>query len=397
MKTSKIFVILLLICSAKLVYSQCDSGELSQLLNSNDPYDRFEAAIHIAEFEFEELIPDLETRFYEEEYLYVAQMIIFALDSLHSIHLEQTTLDFIENADNLQPLLSFDDPLKSKVYGCSILFELQNYSAIDFVFDEVEIERPNLDLTVIFCLLNILTDNNLSQYQSDAKNELIDFVNTNADDVVRSVVLEALVDRFGSELTSLLLDKSNNDPDWIVRDCANEMLAEINYTGLRTEYYQKLQNDIEPQVRRILADSILSLLGEPQDLKEVIDHIDNEGDEDMQIIMQYKVDKFIPPRPTVSTSEMISNLITYTKEIFKYGWIGDDETYQDYKSLLVGLKENYANSDLEGICKNIDTILENTEFQHNTSSLTEEGYKFLHYHSVYIKENIESEFGSCEN
>ena len=209
--------------------------------------------------------------------------------------------------------------------------------------------------------------------------------------------MEALVDRFGSELTSLLLDKSNNDPDWIVRDCANEMLAEINYTGLRTEYYQKLQNDIEPQVRRILADSILSLLGEPQDLKEVIDHIDIEGDEDMQIIMQYKVDKFIPPRPTVSTSEMISNLITYTKEIFKYGWIGDDETYQDYKSLLVGLKENYANSDLEGICKNIDTILENTEFQHNTSSLTEEGYKFLHYHTTYIKENIESEFGNCNN
>ncbi len=397
MKTLKLLIIVLIVCSVKIVYAQCDPGKLSQLLYSNDPYDRFYAAENIAVCGFEELIPDLETRFYKEEYLYVAETIISALDSLHSIHLEQTTLDFIENADNLQPLLSFDDPLKSKVYACSILFQLQNYNAIDYVFDEVEIERPNLDLTVISCLLYILTDNNLSQYQSDAKNDLIDFVNSNADDVVRSVVLEALVDRFGSELTSLLLDKSNNDPDWIVRDCANEMLAKINYTGLRTEYYQKLQSDIEPQVRRILADSILSLLGEPQDLKEIIDHIDVEGDRDIQIIMKYKVDNFIPPRPSVSTSEMISNLITYTKEIFKYGWIKDDETYQKNKSLIEGLKKSYDNSDLIEMCNSINTFLQVAESQYNSSSLTAEGYKFLHYHSVYIKENVEAEFGGCEN
>jgi hypothetical protein len=213
MKMSKFLISLLLIFSIKIIYSQCDSGELSRLLNSNDPYDRFYAARGIAECGFEELIPDLEARFYKEKYLYVAETIIFALDSLHSVNLEQTTLDFVETADSLQPLMLFDDPLQSKVYACSILFQLHNYDAIDYVFDEVEIERPNLDATVIYCLLYILTDNNLSQYQLDAKSELIDFVNNSYDQVGRLAVLEALVNRFGSDVKNLILDKSINNPN----------------------------------------------------------------------------------------------------------------------------------------------------------------------------------------
>ncbi len=114
--------------------------------------------------------------------------------------------------------------------------------------------------------------------------------------------------------------------------------------------------------------------------------------------MGYCIDKFIPPRPTVSTSQMITNLIGYVGDLYQYGWLRDQQLLVvNWVDSLQTLQKFYARGNAEASCNKINGILNTIEnYPHPGYYMSEEGYKFLHYHSVYIKENIESELGPCE-
>jgi hypothetical protein len=50
----------------------------------------------------------------------------------------------------------------------------------------------------------------------------------------------------------------------------------------------------------------------------------------------------------------------------------------------------------EEACSIIDErILPQAELDLQQQLITTEGYRFLHYYTIYIKEEIEDEFGSC--
>lgn len=94
---------------------------------------------------------------------------------------------------------------------------------------------------------------------------------------------------------------------------------------------------------------------------------------------------------------MINNLITYTEELFQYEWIIEQETFDYYVTTLIDLRESLYAGELELACSIINERLPaQIEQDMQEMLITIEGYKFLHYHTVYISESIEYWLGPCE-
>lgn len=393
----KIDFLLLLFFLSSISWAQCDVGELTNLLYSSNVHDRINAAQEIADCNLIELLPVLEERFYAEEYLYAAHRMLFALAKLDSDNLEQVALDFIDNVDNLMTLTP-DDPLSSKVYATQILINLRNYSTLDHVFQIVDRDRPDFNPLTIFVLMEFLSNNDLIQYRDYAKTELENYLNTNADYVTRSLVLDRLAASYGAQLIDLILDKVYNEQEWILRSTALKSLLNINYLNSRSVFYERLQDDPHRDIRWEIADSLLCYFGEPQDLKKIIDYYPNESDPIVRKDMQHSTNVFIPPKPvTLDYSGLCTRLVTYTDEMFGYEWIHNEETRDYYAQRVTEIYESIqATGEISEACSIIDErILLPLEQHLQEQEVTVEGYNFLHYYTIYIKEAIEQDFGAC--
>ena len=379
--------------------AQCEVNKLTSLLYSSDVHDRINAAQRIADCNLEELIPLLEERYYDENYLYAAHRILFALAKLDAENLEKITLDFIGNVDNLT-LITPDDPLGSKVYATQILFNLNNYSTIDYIFQIVDRDRPEFNPLTIFLLIEFLSNNELIRYRNYAKTELENYLNTDEDYVTRSLVLDHLAASYGSRIVDLILDKAYNEQEWILRSTALKSLLNINYENSRSVFYERLQDDPNRDVRWEIADSVLCHWGEPQDLKKILNYYPNEPDPVVKKDMQYYSTRvFIPPKPEgLSYNDLFFRLISYTDELFQYGWIENEETRDYYIQKLNAVKESIENNNATAEACTIinEQLLPKAEQDLKGELITTEGYKFLHYYTIYIKEEIEKEFGSCQ-
>jgi hypothetical protein len=377
-------------------WAQCDPEELTNLLYSTDVHDRIDAAQRIADCNLDELKPLLEERFYDEEYLYAAHRILFALAKLDSDNLEHITVDFINNVDNLTNLTP-DDPLSSKVYATQILFNFHNYSTIDYIFQIVDRDRPNFNPITIFLLIEFISNSDLIQYREYAKTELVNHLNTDADYITRSVALDRLAASYGIQLIDLILDKVYNEQERILRSTALKVLLNINYDNSRSVFYERLQDDPNRDVRWEISDSILYYWGEPQDLKKIIDYHPNEPDTIVKKDMQHSTNVFIPSKPeTLNWNDLATRLISYTDEMYGYGWIADEHTRDYYKDKLKEVINFMNSSQLAQACQTISLhILGMLENHLNEELVTTEAYKFLHYYTVYIKEEIEENYGAC--
>ena len=171
----------------------------------------------------------------------------------------------------------------------------------------------------------------------------------------------------------------------------------ITYNTAEAEDILLNQLPVDPawSLRIAIADSLLLHFGKPIDLKTVIDYQPIEPDETAKSLMQYSIQEFIPPRPTVTTSVMIVNLDSYTDELYQYGWIPTEERYNSYKGLISQIKKLYNRSILNDLCIKLNQLISNSFQDVQYGYITQEGYKFLHYYGTYIKENVETELGTC--
>ena len=174
-----------------------------------------------------------------------------------------------------------------------------------------------------------------------------------------------------------------------------KVLISYNTTDAESILLNQLPIDPAWSLRIAIADSLLSHFGKPLDLKTVIDYQPTEPEETAKSLMQYSIQEFIPPRPAVSTSEMIVNLDLYTDQLYQYGWITTEERYNSYKNLINQIKKFYNRSKLNELCSSLNQLLSNSFQDVQYGYITQEGYKFLYYHGIYIKENVETELGTC--
>jgi hypothetical protein len=280
------------------------------------------------------------------------------------------------------------DPLDAKVFATAILIYKGDYTTIEYVFEQLNQGDITESVALAFQMLTYIM-NNVPSYKEEAKNILVGALN-NDDEYFRYYALSYLAEEFGEEMNSELVDKFVNDSDLPIRTLALEHLCINNYSELNSLLKQQLEMEVEPSLRIDIADSLLIRFGEPSDLKTVIDYQPNEPDETARPLMGYSIDDFIPPKPaTLNCQGMITRLVSYTTEMFTYGWITNTKTRDYYISTL-----NLLNSQLERrlyaeACATLNVkLLERIETDLAANKITTEGYKFLHYYCVYIKEEF---------
>ena len=289
------------------------------------------------------------------------------------------------------------DPLDAKVFATAILIYKGDYSTIEYVFEQLNQGEITVSDELAFHLLHNIMEN-VPSYKQEAKNILLSVLN-NHDEYFRYYALLYLAEEFGDEMNNELVDKFVNDNDLPTRFLALEFLFKQKYAGLDSLLKTQLINDSTGVLRTAIADSLLQKFGEPSDLKAVISYQPNEPDETARSLMGYSISDFIPPNPdTLNWQGMITKLLSYTDELFQYGWIKNEETRDYYIQKLNAVNEAVGNHGATAEACTIinDEILPQAEQDLKEQLITAEGYKFLHYYTIYIKEEIEKEFGACQ-
>jgi hypothetical protein len=95
---------------------------------------------------------------------------------------------------------------------------------------------------------------------------------------------------------------------------------------------------------------------------------------------------------------MVNNLVDYIDQLYQYEWILDEETYFYYSEKLNLLVEAIGGQNIEEACRLIDKDLlaRIEEDIQEPNKITMEAYKFFFYHTQYIREELESQFGKCQ-
>ena len=374
------------------IYSQVSPEDLDNQLYSV----RLNTLDRIVRGKSVEFIPEIQSRLFDQTTLTMQFAFLDALSKLKDTNIEQWTIKFIENADNFQ--YPDDDPLYYKVLATGILFDIGNYSTVQYLFDLLNRDRDLVNPSSLVLLKTTII--NIPGRSEEATEELVRiFNNANIDGMFRNVALDILYDTDYTDILNLALVAAVNDQSPVIRDNANRILKTKNYSGLHNLYVQQLSIDPEPTIRSRYATSLLTLYGEPSDLKMVIDYLPNETDTTNRSWVSLAVDNFIPPKPdTLNWQGMITKLLSYTDELFQYGWIKNEETRDYYIQKLSAASEAIENNNptVEACTIINEQLLPQAEQDLKEQLITIEGYKFLHYYTIYIKEEIENEFGPCQ-
>ena len=391
MKVKKIIIVIFLSFLSSNIFCQVSIEDLDNQLYSV----RLNALDRIVREKSVDFIPDIKARLFEQPDLTMQFAFLDALAKLYDPEVEQLTLSFIQQSDNFQYP---EDPLFYKVQATEILFDLNNYSTIQYVFDLLNRDKDRVDAISLTLLKRTIM--NIPERIVEATEGLVRiFNNQNIDGLFRNDALDILFDTDYTDILDLALPAVISDESPLIRDTANRILKTKNYSGLHNLYIQQLSIDPEPTIRSRYATSSLILYGEPSDLKIVIDYLPNESDETIRSWVKLTVDDFVPPKPdTLNWQGMIAKLLSYTDEMFQYGWIKNEKTRDYYIQKLNAANEAIENNNSTAeVCTIInEQILPQVEQDLKKQLITTEGYKFLHHYTIYIKDEIEKEFGSCQ-
>jgi len=387
-----IVIILILLINSRLLFGQ---DPLVEGLFDPSLSIRRETILTIIDQKLEEYVPYIEQAIFLQTEPFMIYTYLKALDILHSQNIVDFTFEFITRADDFDDVEPAEDPLEMKVKATIFLFNADNYSTSNYVFEIISRDRPTVNPYALTLLGRIMAE--VPDYYEQAKSELLYIMNNAPDEISRFNAMFYLNEFSGTDVISEFVDKFINDPDMTVRSQALDHLFNLNYLELKSLLIQRLVQDPSEIMRAKIADSLLVVYGEPSDLKTVIDYQRGETDPDVKTWIQFAINDFIPPKPdTLNWSGMITKLISYVSEMYSYQWIANTQTRDYYVLTLNLLKRQIETRKYKDACSTINIkLLAKIEQDLQNNKITTEGYKFLHYYCLYIKEDFTHTLYPC--
>ena len=397
MKKSILILIILLVCA---IENRPQTDTLLNYLNEADIWKRGMALAKIKQDSLTGFIPVLEEKIFTQTEPLMIKNYLETLDVINAGEIVPITYQFIEMADGFANMHPPADPLEMKVIATEILFKRGDYSTAHYVFELADREYPfnqHSRLIVISMLGRII--NELPSHENQAKEILLRALNNSPNTKVRFISLSFLSDKYGPQLIDLYITLGQSDSDWLLRLQAIKSLWAYNYLQLNGFLRDRLISDNQPELREWVGKYLQNWFGEPSDYKHLQDYLPKEPDEATKKGISLELVTFIPPKPdTLNWSGMITKLLSKTDELFQFGWIKNEETRDYYIRKPNAVKEAIENNNATAEACTIinEQLLPKAEQDLKDKLITTEGYKFLHYYTIYIKEEIEKEFGSCQ-
>ncbi|MDH3268440.1 MAG: hypothetical protein OEM46_06255 [Ignavibacteria bacterium] len=387
MKKYIIATVLLLIL---IITSNIHADEITDKLDSPDWSIRYETVTYIIDNNLVQYTSALADRIFIQPSLGIMHHFLEGLFALQYVNIEQSIFQFINMCDQFPQ----EQPLYYKVKATGFLVALDNLTTVDYVFEYINIDPIENGERFIPLLKEIAVK--MPQHSQTIKELLVNIKDNSDSYLLRREAIEDLIFLFGeNNLHNEILASITTDTDANIRKFAME---HYNFADREDLLKQQIQNDAHRYLRIMYVEDILKNYSQPEDLKFVIDYLPFEPDTNASWNIESQIGLFFPPKPeNLEYNELISRLISYTDEMFRYGWIENGETRDYYAEGLTEVNESIKkiNETIEACSIINKQLLPQTEQDLQEQLITEEGYKFLHYYTIYIKEEIEDEFGHC--
>lgn len=367
-----------------------NSQTILERLDSPDYSVRLGALIEIRDNNLTEYSSDLLDRIFKQPTLFLTHFFIDVLFRIGYSDLVDIIYQFIDLCDQFPQ----EQPLYHKVKATELLVKLNDLNTVGYVFEYINIDPLRNGERFIPLLKEIALE--MPQHAQAIKDLLINIKDNSEFYYNRREALGNLILIFGeNSLQTEILSSIINDLNMNIRNFA---MKHYNFPDRKNLLRQQIENDSDSYRRLNYSEIYLKEFGEPDDLKFIKDYSLIEPDEVAKKSITHQTIGFIPPKPVNQSLDlMINNLISYTEELYQYDWIKKEEAYNYYVDRLVDLRESLYAGDLEMACSIInERILPQVEQDLQEELITIEGYKFLHYHTVYISESMEEVLGPCE-
>jgi hypothetical protein len=363
-------------------------------LDSADYMTRWGALEEITFFDIEEAVPKLEKIIWlQEPSLQVT--ILHILRTYNSAKTYKYTLAFLDFVDNYSYENSTLEPLDLKIEVLHILFQYNDFSRIDYVFEIIERDRPNMNPFALQLLDDIIKK--VPEYANRAKAELLNLaMNENANEDDRYSALAILNDLYGSEILPEIKETFIHNSYMPTRMMAMKLLFQHKYSNLNSLLRERLPLDQDPTVRYFIAEALLDSFSTLTNYAFVKHYQKMETDSTISYALWSDLYMYKPARPesTISTLIMIDTLASYVTQCYNYEWL-KDETYKN--ELLKKLTEakNKLTAGDTTVCGTEVSAFQNSVnqvYQDSTGSypkyISNEGYKFLYYYPDYILDRL---------
>jgi hypothetical protein len=391
MTIKKFVYITLFISSTNLLYSQCDLQEYLDLLASSSLSDRIFALEEIRSCNMTDALGTLEEYIHTETNFTVKRLYLDVISYLGSDNITEITFEFLNEIEDFDPSDPFVDIKEARLDATLILFNEDDYSTAEYVFDYMETNSNLPSLKIYPVLEKIIL--NVPAYESHARSKLTNYVQNSSSYFTRAFSLTYLIKHYAdSQIQNICLDIASNDDSMGVRLVGLKGLSKTNYVGLRDYLITRLSDDPSWYLRHIIADSILIKYGEPRDLKTIIDYLPNESDPKAYSTINHSIQDFIPPQPgeDVTTKQMITHFIGFVEDLMDYEWILPNAQF-DFLNHAQEVYNAYYNEQPGVAVELLLEIIGHAEESLPTEEITQEGYKFLHYYPEYIIARLEGE------
>ena len=305
--------------------------------------------------------------------------------------LDINPIDYVLNSE------SGPDVIFEKVKICEIMFELNDFSKLEYVFELVNRDSiQEVSDIVIDPLIKIMQ--NVPSYSEQAKSKLIDLVYSSNDLFTRSNALIALEKSIGIESLPIILQSFQSDSSdvnryYILNEFLSKYSENIDLSDiLRERIYTEQAGSLRLRIAKIL----LYGPGGISNYNFVKNYINDESDEMIKDAIAFEVEENLP-RLFYEDSTLVvilDSLISVTNQVHIINWLGDLNFSNELKNILTTAKTNLQNGDslacrvqVKAFQDLVDNVYKDS-LNTDQRFVTIEGWKFLYWNAQYILDRL---------
>ena len=362
-------------------YSPEEKAKAIASIDTNDIQFKYTYAIHLAYVPIRELMPRLEEIIRDQKHD-IAFLYLQSLSILNSDKVVELSHWLINELDHPDYCCGYEDPLYLKANITGFLFKAGDYSTTQIIFDFIEENKPRVMPDAYHLLEDII--NNVSEYEEQAKEELIRIATSMNETQYSYPALSVLVRHFPEESIPILENVFMNHVDGSNQRFAYEKLYELGDPNLEELIKQKLysrNHDLDWELARFL----LYEFGTPEDYKYVSEFVNQIKDSSSAWSLNFSLEQYKVPEPEgfVTVETMLGTLLSYTDKCYEYEWITSKGTYNSLSKKLNNAKKELEKGNEDKVKKEL-IAFQSEVYKQNGKHITEDGYKFLYYYPEYI-------------
>jgi hypothetical protein len=363
------------------------------ILQNGDYYQR-SAVIGDATYMYyiPEVVPILEQTIWTQN-RNLAYDYLVALDKYNSSNFISLSHQFIDAVDTMSESVnsfSYFSVLEMKVYITKDLMDRGDFSTVQYVFDLVEIKKPET-FTGASNILDKIIDNT-PQYENEAKEELIRITYLNKKSESYNAVY-SLTKHYGSGTVPILASEFVNSTYRPIKALALDSLIKYGFVDLEELMRNRLITD--SSMTTTIAERLLKYYPSAYNYSFIVNNIDQIAN-NRRLSISFLIQGYapIPPDTLVPTIDNIENLISLSDTVYNYTWLGDLQFKDELQSILASTKINLQNGDSLACRTDVKSFQDRVDYVYKDSLnadprfVTLEGWKFLYWNAQYILDRL---------